>query len=90
MTPEWAQVFVSVGQTMLIVWGIWLMRFSNQEPQATSEMLCDQATMLRSQVKTLDAHTEGLKEQTALLREQAATQNDHTDAPRRLLEERDS
>lgn len=29
MTAEWAQVFIRVGQTMLIVWGIWLMRFSN-------------------------------------------------------------
>ncbi len=28
MTPEWAQVFVSVVQTMLIAWGIWLMRSS--------------------------------------------------------------
>ncbi len=88
MTPEWAQVFVRVGQTMLIAWGIWLMRSSNQERQATSEMLRDQATMLRSQAKTLDAHTEGLKEQTALLREQAATQNAHTGVLRRLLEDK--
>ena len=68
MTPEWAQVFIRVGQTMLIVWGIWLMRSSNQERQATSEMLREQATMLRSQAKTLDAHTEVLGTQNEALR----------------------
>ena len=76
MTAEWAQVFIRVGQTMLIAWGIWLMRSSNQERQATSEMLREQATMLRSQAKTLDAHTEVL-----------GTQNE---ALRRLLEDKSS
>ena len=68
MTAEWAQVFIRVGQTMLIAWGIWLMRSSNQERQATSEMLHEQATMLRSQAKTLDAHTEALGIQNEALR----------------------
>ena len=68
MTPEWAQVHVSIGQTVLIAWGIWLMRSSNQERQAASEMLREQATMLRSQAKTLDAHTEVLGTQNEALR----------------------
>ena len=68
MTAEWAQVFIRVGQTMLIAWGIWLMRSSNQERQATSEMLREQATMLPSQAKTLDAHTEVLGTQNEALR----------------------
>ena len=74
MTPEWAQVFVRVGQTMVIAWGIWLMRSSNQEWQATAEMLREEAALLR--------------EQRTTLHEQTTTQNAHTDALRRLLEDK--
>ena len=102
MTPEWARVWVSVGQTALIAWGIWLMRISNQERQATVDMLREEAAMLREQRTTQDTHTEALKEQTAtqnahtqalneqlaLTRSQAASLDAHTDALRRLLEER--
>ena len=61
MTPEWAQVWVSVGQTVLIAWGIWLMRSSNQERQATADMLREEAAMLREQRTTQNSHTDALR-----------------------------
>ena len=61
MTPEWAQVFVSVVQTALIAWGIWLIRSSNQERQATADMLREEAAMLREQRTTQNSHTDALR-----------------------------
>ena len=76
MTAEWAQVWVSAGigllQCGLIGWGLSLMRQSNTERRASTEML--------------QANTEVLRANAEMLRGVAETLNTHADALRRLLE----
>ncbi len=55
MAAEWAQVTVSLLQTALIAWGIWLMSKSNQDRQANAEVL-------KSVADTLNTHTDALKQ----------------------------
>ena len=47
MAAEWAQVTVSLLQTALIAWGIWLISKSNKDRQAIAD--------------TLNTHTDALK-----------------------------
>ena len=77
MTAEWAQVLVSASigllQCGLIGWGLSLMRQSNVERQANTEVLKANAEVLqanaevlRGVAETLSAHTETLNAHTDL------------------------
>ncbi len=61
-TAEAFNLLVSLLQTGLITWGIWLMSQSNAERKANADVLQGVAETLRGHTATLEIQTQALKQ----------------------------
>ena len=67
-TAEALGLLISLLQTGLITWGIWLMSQSNAERKANADVMKANANVLQGVAETLRGHTATLEIQTQALR----------------------